>query len=123
MNDEDLSDLERRLAMRPTLAPSVALRALMLSNLARARRREQVVPLSALVAVCAAGLILSLPVISSGSSAPIGPAVEAWRELAEMGLDGDALPLSQSFLAQARLPRIAPPLGSDPGFFFPSEAR
>jgi hypothetical protein len=123
MNDDPLSELERRLAARAAPAVSDAIRARMLSNLRRERRRELLVPVSALLAVCAAGWILSLPNSSFGSPVFVAPALDAWPEFAGLELDEDALRVSQSFLAQARVPRIAPPLGSDPRFSFLSEAR
>jgi len=123
MNDQAESELERRLGARPTPAVSDALRARILSHLARERRRESLAWASTLLGVCAAGWILSLPVLRSASPPPLAQPVEAWMASASLELDHDALRFSQTLLAQARVPRIAPPLRSEPRSSFPSEPR
>jgi hypothetical protein len=115
MSEQDLSELEQRLAARALQPLPEELRARVLSSLACERRRETYLPLAALRFVAVAGWTLSMPsALERSDELPQHAGAGVW--LAIDGADGDfgSLQISRLLLARARLPQVAAPLRSAP---------
>lgn len=109
---DELARLEHALRTRALPLPTDALRTRTLGRLRRTRRRERWTMLAAAAAVLAVALVLrgSPAEIERGLGTPL---VHTERlELEAFGLAGAALRDSTLAMGRARVPRIAPLMGS-----------
>ena len=116
MSEIDLSPIEARMAARIAPQPSTALRERVMGRLETARRRERAVNLAAVILAvgsCAVGIALNSTSPRADVYEDRGPLAEPPAQLAErLGLDARELERVNQLLANACVPRIAPPRGS-----------